>query len=105
MAAEIAGLICAAQIARMNDDEASRTVWLATADDWATKLESWTATSTGKYGDKYFLRLSQHGTPDAGEIIDIANKGGKWDEREIVDAGFLELVRLGIRNADDPLIR
>jgi glucoamylase len=105
MAAEIAGLICAAQIARMNDDEASRTVWLATADDWASKLETWTATSTGKYGDKYFLRLSQHGTPDAGEIIDIANKGGKWDEREIVDAGFLELVRLGIRSADDPLIR
>jgi glucoamylase len=105
MAAEIAGLICAAQIARMNNDEASRTAWLATADDWATKLESWTVTTTGKYGDKYFLRLSQHGTPDTGEIIDIANKGGKWDEREIVDAGFLELVRLGIRNADDPLIR
>ncbi len=105
IAAEIAGLICAAQIALMNNDKPSRAAWLATADDWANKLEGWTVTTTGKYGDKYFLRLSQHGTPDTGEVFEIANKGGKWDEREIVDAGFLELVRLGIRTPDDPLIR
>jgi glucoamylase len=37
-------------------------------------------------------------------MINIANKGGTWDERDIVDAGFLELVRLGIRPAGDPLI-
>jgi glucoamylase len=105
IAAEIAGLICAAQVARMNHDDASRTAWLKTADDWSSKLETWTVTTTGKYADRYYLRLSQHGQPDAGEKIVIANQGGTWDERDIVDAGFLELVRLGIRRPDDPLIR
>jgi GH15 family glucan-1,4-alpha-glucosidase len=36
--------------------------------------------------------------------MDINSGGGKFDQRSIVDAGFLELVRLGIRRADDPLI-
>ena len=104
IAAEIAGLICAARIAQMNHDDSSRTQWLTVADEWANKLDSWTATSSGKYADRYYLRLTQHGQPDAGEMINIANKGGTFDEREIVDAGFLELVRLGIRPAGDPLI-
>lgn len=104
IAAEIAGLICAARIAQMNHDDASRAQWLNTADDWASKLEGWTVTSNGKYADRYYLRLTQHGQPNAGETIEIANKSGKFDEREIVDAGFLELVRLGIRPAGDPLI-
>jgi glucoamylase len=104
IAAEIAGLICAARIAQMNHDDASRTQWLSIADQWANKLDSWTVTSSGKYADRYYLRLTQHGQPDAGEMINIANRGGTFDEREIVDAGFLELVRLGIRPAGDPLI-
>ncbi|PYY22991.1 MAG: glucan 1,4-alpha-glucosidase [Acidobacteria bacterium] len=104
IAAEIAGLVCAARIAQMNHDDDARVQWLNVADDWASKLESWTVTQNGKYSDRYFLRLSQHGQPNSGEIINIANKGGTWDEREIVDAGFLELVRLGIRSAGDPLI-
>jgi glucoamylase len=105
IAAEIAGLICASRIAQLNHDDASRTRWISTADDWAAKLETWTVTNTGKYADRYFLRLSQHGAPNSGEIINIANKGGTFDEREIVDAGFLELVRLGIRPAGDPLMQ
>jgi len=104
IAAEIAGLICAARIAQMNHDDSSRTQWLNAADEWANKLDTWTATSSGKYADRYYLRLTQHGQPDAGDMINIANKGGTFDEREIVDAGFLELVRLGIRSAGDPLI-
>jgi glucoamylase len=34
----------------------------------------------------------------------VGNGGGDYDERQIVDAGFLELVRLGVRRADDPLV-
>jgi glucoamylase len=97
IAAEIAGLVCAAEIARKNGDEASATVYLATADDWAANVERWTATTTGKYGDgNYYLRITQNGKPDAGEKIELNNGAGFFDEREIVDAGFLELVRLGI---------
>ena len=36
--------------------------------------------------------------------IEINSGGGTYDEREIVDAGFLELVRLGIKPVNDPNI-
>jgi glucoamylase len=105
IAAEIAGLVCAAEIARRNGDEASATIYLATADDWARNVEAWTATTTGLYGDGvYYLRITQNGAPDKGEKIELNNGAGFFDEREIVDAGFLELVRLGIKSPDDPLI-
>jgi enterochelin esterase-like enzyme len=105
IAAEIAGLVCAAEIAKQNGDAASATVYLATADDWARNVDRWTATTTGKYGDgNYYLRITQNGEPDKGEKIELNNGAGFFDEREIIDAGFLELVRLGIKPADDPLI-
>lgn len=105
IAAEIAGLVCAAEIAKRNGDNASAELYLKTADEWEANVEKWTATKTGKYGDgNYYVRITQNGKPDAGEKIEINNGAGFFDEREIVDAGFLELVRLGIRRADDPLI-
>jgi glucoamylase len=105
IAAEIAGLVCAAEIARRNGDEDSARKYLAVADDWANKVESWTATTKGKYGEgKYYLRLTQKGTPNAGDRIELNNNGGSADEREIVDPSFLELVRLGIKSAHDPLV-
>ena len=105
IAAEIAGLVCAADIAKRNGDTASAELYLKTADDWKANIEKWTATTTGKYGDgNYYLRITQNGKPDAGEKVELNNNAGTFDEREIVDAGFLELVRLGIKPADDPLI-
>ena len=78
---------------------------MTTADDWAKNVERWTATTTGKYGDgNYYLRLTKNGTPDAGERIELNNNAGIFQENEIVDAGFLELVRLGIKSPNDPLI-
>ncbi|HKY05422.1 MAG TPA: glycoside hydrolase family 15 protein, partial [Blastocatellia bacterium] len=105
IAAEIAGLVCAAEIASKNRDEASAVLWRAAADEWARKVDSWTVTTSGPHGGRYFLRVSQRGEPDSGQPLEINNGGGSFDEREIVDAGFLELVRLGIRPADDPLIK
>lgn len=105
IAAEIAGLVCAADIAQKNGDENSAKIWLEKADDWAKNVDKWTATATGKYGDgNYYLRLTKNGTPDAGEKIELNNGAGTWLESEIVDAGFLELVRLGIKSPNDPLI-
>jgi glucoamylase len=105
IAAEIAGLVCAADIAKRNGDGGSANLYLKTADEWEANIEKWTATKTGKYGDgNYYLRITQKGKPDAGDKIELNNGGGVHDERDIVDAGFLELVRLGIRRADDPLI-
>jgi glucoamylase len=105
IAAEIAALVCAAEIARRNGDGSSAQKYLATADDWEQKIESWTATTTGKYGaGNYYLRLTQRGNPNAGARIELNNNAGVADEREIVDPSFLELVRLGIRSPRDPLI-
>ncbi|HXG86298.1 MAG TPA: glycoside hydrolase family 15 protein, partial [Pyrinomonadaceae bacterium] len=105
IAAEIAGLVCAAEIARKNGDETSANLYLKTADEWEANIERWTATTKGKYGDgNYYLRLTENGTPDAGSKTVLNNGAGTFLESEIVDAGFLELVRLGIKSPDDPLI-
>jgi glucoamylase len=105
IAAEIAALVCAAEVARRVSEESSARKYLAVADEWAHKVESWTATTNGKYGDgNYYLRLTQKGTPNAGDRIELNNNGGIADEREIVDPSFLELVRLGIKSPHDPLI-
>ncbi len=105
IAAEIAGLVCAAEIAKKNGDTESANRWLKTADEWQANIEKWTVTTNGKYGDgNYYLRITQKGRPNAGDKIDLGNGAGVFDEREIVDVGFLELVRLGIKSPDDPLI-
>lgn len=103
IAAEIAGLVSAADIAKANGDDASAALYLATADDWQRSLKQWTVTDTGTLGDgHYFIRIDDNTDPNDGHTLDINNGGGAYDERSIVDAGFLELVRLGVLPADDP---
>ena len=105
MAAEIAGLICAADIARRNgaNDDAAR--YTKTADGWAANIEKSLVTTTGHLASNgYYIRMANNTDPNDGYRLDVRNGGGTWDERDVVDAGFLEFVRLGIRLADDPTI-
>ena len=79
------------------------------ADDWAANLEKWTVTTTGHLGSSedragYYMRIDESADPNDGATLDVRNGGGVWDKRDVVDAGFLELVRLGIRAAGDPNI-
>lgn len=110
IAAEIAGLVCAAEIASQNGSQADAQRYLKTADDWNAHVEKWMATSTGHLaaagGDPgaYYIRIDNDMNPDDGYQLDVHNGGGTWDERDVVDAGFLELVRLGIRPAGDPTV-
>jgi glucan 1,4-alpha-glucosidase len=105
IAAEIAGLVSAAAIADANGDAASADLYRGVADEWQRSVEEWTVTSTGPLGDgEYYLRINADTDPDDGDTLDINNGGGAWDEREIVDAGFLELVRLGVKPADDAAV-
>ena len=56
IAAEIAGLVCAADIARANGDPLDAARWEATADDWHSHVKGWTVTHDGPLsGNPYFL--------------------------------------------------
>jgi glucoamylase len=79
--------------------------WSAAARRWDAALEAQTFTRTGPLGRGYFLRISADGHPDAADLLNLANHGGVWDQREIVDPSFLELVRLGVRQSVDDRVR
>jgi glucoamylase len=106
IAAEIAGLVSAAQIARVNGDTAAADKYLNTADKWQKNVETWTVTTNGPLADHpYYLRVTKDGDPNAGTTYEL-NDGGPCsiDQREVVDTSYLELVRLGVKRADDPEI-
>jgi glucoamylase len=106
IAATVAGLVCAADLVRQAGDRAAADRWLATARDWASRIEAWTVTSTGPLSpEPYYLRLSKDGDPNAGTVYNIGDGGADLDQRAVVDPSFLELVRLGVRRADDPVVR
>lgn len=106
IAAEIAGLTCAASIAARNNDALDARYFQAVADDWAREVKSWTVTTSGPLAPyPYFIRVDDNTNPNDGDVISLANNGGSFDERTIVDAGFLELVRLGILPATDSTVR
>jgi len=104
IAAEIAGLTAAAHIASVNGDSLHAAVYQATADDFATNIKGWTVTTTGSQStNPYFLRLSKTGDPNAAITYNLGNGvQPDVDQRAVIDAGFLELVRLGVLPANDP---
>ena len=104
IAAQIAGLVCAAEIAKVNGDTASANAYLETADKWASNVERWTVTGSGHTARGYYLRINENEDPNDGAKIEINSSSLKADERKILDAGFLELVRLGVKDPRDPLI-
>ncbi|WP_460460339.1 glycoside hydrolase family 15 protein [Angustibacter peucedani] len=103
IAAEIAGLVCTARIARANGADADARRYLAVADDWQRRLKSWTVTTNGPYSDRpYFLRLTKDGQPDVGTTYTIGDSGpADVDQRTVIDPSFLDLVRLGVLPAHD----
>ena len=102
IAAEIAGLAAAADLARANGDTASASLWLGVADDWQRSVKGWTVTTNGPLaGHPYFIRLSKTGDPNAAISYNVGNGGPTLDQRSVMDAGFLELARLGELAAND----
>ena len=118
LAAVIAGLVCAADIARAYS-AFELAGFLETYADWIeNNLDRWTTTDKGILMpgvERHYVRIQP---PGPGEpfhnpqiplgFIHISNRGPNekydYEAREVIDAGFLELVRYGIRRADDPLI-
>ena len=102
IAAEIAGLLAGADIADINGDAASARLWRAVADDYQRSIKGWTVTTNGsKSAAPYFIRLSKAGDPNAAVSYNVGNGGPTLDQRDVIDAGFLELSRLGMFAADD----
>jgi glucoamylase len=106
IASEIAGLVCAADLARRVGDVSGATRYLAVADSWARSVQAWTATSNGPYAPRpYYLRLTKDRAPDRATTYGTGDSGpSNADQRAVVDPSFLDLVRLGIKRFDDPVI-
>jgi glucoamylase len=118
LAAVISALVCAADIARSRQ-AAELGAYLESFADWIeAHLDEWTTTTEGVLHPEIKYHYMRIRPPAEGEpfynpqlppgYIHINNRepGEKCDfeAREVIDAGFLELVRYGIRRADDPLI-
>jgi glucoamylase len=118
LAVVIAGLICAADMARASGGEDSAREFESCADFFEANVDLWTTTDRGTIladVPTHYVRIrpAQTGAPlptepVRDEQITIASRppGTQWSfpARDIVDAGFLELVRYGIRKPTDPLI-
>lgn len=118
LASNIAALICAADFARAAGHHGTARYLEDYADFLECHIEAWTVTTEGTLHpevDRHFIRILPVAIddprpledPNRGELA-IANRppGSEWKfpAKEIVDAGFLELVRYGIRAPDDEII-
>ena len=105
LASQIAGLTAAADIARRNGDRASAAIYQATADAWQRSIERWLFTTTGPVGDgHYYMRIDADQDPNDDDTRDYGNGAGVHDERSVLDQGFLELVRLGVKAPADKYV-
>ncbi len=109
IAAEIAGLTAASHIAAVNGNPVRARVYQATADDFARNIKAWDVTTNGPFVSSsvpsYFLRITKNADPNSGDQVNLGNGSITVDQRSLIDAGFLELVRLGVLPADDPVIK
>jgi glucoamylase len=76
------------------------------ACSWQSQLEKWMVTTNGPFSPlPYYLRLTKDGMPNVGTTYGLGDGGPSViDQRKVADAGFLELVRLGIKPAYDVVI-
>ena len=105
IAAEIAGLTAASVIAAQHGDTARAHLYQATADDFQRMIKTWTVTTTGPDGSRYFIRVSKTGDPNAAISYSLGNGGPTVDQRSVIDGGFQELTRLGELPISDPDIQ
>jgi glucoamylase len=119
LASNIAALVCASELARARGDAATAGFLLDHADFLESHIERWALTKQGFLVPgikRHYVRINSadpaktvpdDDDPDHG-MVAIRNRppGAPYlfPAAEIVDAGFLELVRYGIRRPGDPLI-
>jgi glucoamylase len=118
LAAVIGGLCCAAEIASAHGSPELGQFLNEHADWLQSHLEDWCVTNDGVLHPdikRHYMRIQPPGPGEPWYRNDVApgnirlNNRAPWEESEfpantIIDGGFLELVRYGVRRADDPLI-
>lgn len=118
LASNIAALVVAACFARERGDETTARVLTDYADFLECHVEAWTVTTQGTLlpgVPRHYVRIlpvdvgdrTPEENPNRGtlRLANIApGDRAEFPAREIVDAGFLELVRYGVRRPGDPLV-
>ena len=118
LAVHIAALVCAAEFFADRGDDVTAAFVRDYADFLESHIERWTATTEGTLVPgvtRHYIRVNpcsaidcEDEDPNHGTLV-LANQppGARveFPAKEIVDAGFLELVRVGIRSAHDPIIQ
>lgn len=109
IAAVITGLVSAHAIAIQAGEPAAAERYLAKAREFSNHLEQWTFTSQGQlktqHSDgQYYLRINKDTDPNNQSPMELRNGQAAVSESAMVDGGFLELVRYGVRPADHPAI-
>ncbi len=121
LAVVISALVCAAEMAASRE-RPELAKFLEDQADWLeSHLEDWTTTNEGVLVPgvrEHYMRIrpaepssaEPYVRQGAGtELLRIANRSPQeqavFEAREIIDAGFLELVRYGVRRADDPMVQ
>jgi glucoamylase len=118
LAAVIAALVCAADMAGSRGENAAAQFLHEYADFLESHVESWTVTTQGTLLPgipRHYIRIRPSTCdscipdedPNTGTLLVHNRPPGKqfaFPAKDIVDAGFLELVRYGIRRPGDRLI-
>jgi glucoamylase len=118
LASNIAALICASLLFRDRGDTASAEFAEEYADYLESHIEDWTVTNQGSLCpgiNRYYIRILPEQVGDANpaenpesRTLQIKNipygQPSDFPAKDVVDGGFLELVRYGIRSANDPII-
>ena len=115
LAALIAGMVCAAEFARQQDQNETAVFLLDYADWLSSHVEHWTVTDRGELLSgvpRHYIRINPSDpqviglSSDPNEaVIDLRNGAGKHPARNVVGGDFLDLVRLGVREANSALMR
>jgi len=115
LAMVIASLVCAAEFAKQRRETGTAEFLLQYADWLAAHVEEWTVTTAGELVEglrRHYIRINPT-DPDAPDphadpnttMLAVANGGGLHAARNVVGGDFLDLVRLGIRAANNPVVR
>ncbi|QHW29502.1 glucan 1,4-alpha-glucosidase [Paenibacillus rhizovicinus] len=114
LATIITALLCAADLAVIREERELAEYLNSVADWWASNMDAWTFTTNSQLDPDIPAHYERLGTivmtrPDVSDpnlgklpVRNLApDEPSEFPARDVVDAGFLQLVHFGLRSADD----